>query len=329
MIIKLKQMYGEDGYDFMMKCLEPDSKKRISSKKALQHPYLLVQQKGGLSQTYLYLTNLYKDTTFEDFTNSVYELEYLEDNYQLYKDYTITTYIEPKAGDNVNFGMYDILSNWMYTIFSTRKMFMLTIETYIQYSLLLVNNLNFSKPIRTDLQLIGCVCGDLSYKLTNDFANSNHANAESFVTLSDNIFNAETLNEQELIYLNRLKMKLPFTPTLLFVNYWYLRAVYTHVDHTPNFNAFIHGIVYMIILTSSYSNPKMTNILIDEMGKYCVKKGLEDVNHTDKANIAILTIDRENITMFDECVETFKKSKLGKKSSPFNQLVNILNNNYL
>jgi hypothetical protein len=113
---------------------------------------------------------------------------------------------------------------------------------------------------------------------------------------------------------------------LLFVNYWYLKAVYTHADHIPSFNAFIHALVYMIILTSSYSNPKMINVLVDQMGKYCVKKGLEDVSHTDKANMDILTIDPENIAIFDECVEIFKKNSVGNPS--FVKLVNILNNNY-
>jgi serine/threonine protein kinase len=328
-IPKLKEMYGEEGFDFMKKCLEPDSKLRISSKKALQHPYLLVQQKGGLSWTYQFLTNLYKDTTFEEFTNNFYELEYLEDSYQLYKDYTITTYIPPKAGDDVNFSMYNILSDWVYTIFTGRGMPMLTLETYIQYSLLLVNHLNWNKPIRTNLQLIGCVCGDLSNKLTNDFASTPTIFEEDFVPMTDNTITADALKQHELLYLNGTNMKLLFTPTIFFVNYWYLKAVYTHADHTPNFNAFIHALVYMIILTSSYSNPKMINVLVDQMGKYCVKKGLEDVRHTDKANMDILTIDPENIAIFDECVEMFKKNAVSKPSKPrFVQLVNILNNNY-
>jgi serine/threonine protein kinase len=322
-IPQLKQMYGEDGYDFMKKCLEPDSKKRISSKKALQHPYLLLQQKGGLNKIYELLTNLYKDTTFEEFTDGVYELEYLEDTYQLYKDNTITTYIRPKAGDNINFDMYNILNNWIYSIFSHRNTAMLTLETYIQYSLLLANHLNWSKPNRKSLQLIASVCADLSYKLINDFANSNNLD---LVYLSDRAFNAETLNERELIYLNELNMKLPFTPTLFFVNYWYLKSVYTHAAHSPNFNAFIHALVYMIILTSSYSNPRMINVSLDTMGKYCVYKALEDVTHTDKADMDILKIDPGNIIIFNECVETFKKTTAGQPS--FVQLVNILNKNY-
>ena len=147
--------------------------------------------------------------------------------------------------------------------------------------------------------------------------------------MSGKAFEEKTLNEYELLYLNKLNMKLPFTPTVFFVNYWYLKAVYTHASHTPNFNAFIHALVYMIILTSTYNHPKMTNVLVDQMGKYCVKKGLEDVRHTDKANMDILTIDPENIAVFDECVTDFKNKTVGKQMFPsFLQLVNILNNNY-
>ena len=90
----LKAMFGEDGFDFLVKCMAPKSSERMSSKAALEHPYIRVLRGGAISELFKTITDLYREKTLEEVTDCKYEIEYLEDMYNGYKDNTVNLYID-------------------------------------------------------------------------------------------------------------------------------------------------------------------------------------------------------------------------------------------
>ena len=300
---KLTEMYGEDGYDFIIKCLEPKSKNRLSSKKALNHPYLKGIRGGAISNLFKKIETMYKQPSLEDYIEGLYELEYIEDMYNNYKDGCINLYVDiKKQTGGIAEHMKTIVFEWLYECvdrFNTAS-----IETYFQTMLIIVKYLNIKTDIAIDkLQLTAISALSISNKINSYFYNS-EIEVDNYKWILANKYTEREIIEKEQNILNSLDLKLPFTPIMFFLNYWYLKSIYTHENKKPNLGVLSTSVALMVSIFFS-NNVKLSDVPVDSLAKYCVKKAIQLQNYTDSSNIDILDIDDSLNSILDNIVDNF------------------------
>ena len=299
----LKAMFGEDGYDFLIKCMAPKSSERMSSKAALNHPYLRPLRGGAVSQIFKTITDLYREPTLEEVTGSTYELEYLEDMYNHYKDNTVNLYVDyEKQTGNIDIYSNLILTDWVNNIFQHFKT--QTIETFFQYVLNLKQLINTKTDItKVTYQLYGVNMFRICDKVYSNFENSN-IDIRDYVWICRNRYTVEEMNNTEKEILRAFDCKIPFTPVMFFINYWYLKSIYSHPRKQPNLKILTTGVAIMCAILESY-DARLSSVKMDDLGKYCIRKAISIQNYTENANILILDIHDDLKITLDESIAEF------------------------
>jgi hypothetical protein len=92
------------------------------------------------------------------------------------------------------------------------------------------------------------------------------------------------------------------TPVTFFLNYWYLKSIYTGTRKVPNVNVLSTSISAMLALMVSNTKPELQNVKLDDLAKYCVKKALVLEGYTHGANVDILTIPSGLESLLNTCI---------------------------
>lgn len=307
----LKAMYGEDGFDFLIRCMAPRSGERMSSKAALEHPYIRVLRGGDISDLFKTITGLYREPTVEEFTESKYELEYLEDMYNNYKDSIVDLYVDYDRQSKIfSDKYYLILTSWLYEVFEHLKFE--SFETFLQAQLNIKQLLSTKKNISLDrLQLYGINMFRICDKLYSDFENSSVSIAK-YMWISRDAYTIEQMNNTEKEILRVFDCKIPFTPIMFFINYWYLKSIYNSPSRQPNTKVFTTGVAVMCAILSS-NTPDLTDVKMDDLAKYCISKAISIQKYTENANIEILDISDELKVVLDHYISEFVKKSYDLK----------------
>jgi serine/threonine protein kinase len=301
---KIKEMYGKNGYDFLIKCMEPKSSKRMSSKKALEHPYLRPMRGGAIKPLLEVLNKTYKETTLDDFKHNIYELEYLDDMYNLYKDTTVSLFIESTLTTPTNQGHYINMVRWTYGGYFALQ----TLETFLQFQLnyiqvININKLDLSAPKKYLLWLVSTL--NICHNILSTFLKTT-INLDFIIKYTYNYYNKEEITETEVKILDDFNGKITVKPVMFFLNYWYLKSIYTGKNKKPNINVLNTSLAVMLAIMLSNSIPELQNIKLDDLAKYCVHKALTLRKYTNGVNVAILT-DSTSLdwNLLDTCVSEF------------------------
>jgi hypothetical protein len=299
----LKAMFGEDGFDFLVKCMAPKSSERMSSKAALEHPYIRVLRGGAISELFKTITDLYREKTVEEVTDSKYELEYLEDMYNGYKDNTVNLYIDYSSQTGkLDIRSSLIITSWLHEVFNHFKIE--SFETFLQTQLILKGLINAKKDITTrDFQLYGLNIFRICDKLYSNFENSN-ISIDHYMWVSRNLFTVERMNSNERDILRTFDCKIPFTPVMFFLNYWYLKSIYSHPHKRANLKVLTTGLAIMCAILSS-NIPDLSDVKMDDLGKYCIRKAISIQDYTESANTLILDISDELKLSLDTYISGF------------------------
>jgi serine/threonine protein kinase len=294
---RLKEMYGDDGCDFIIKCMAVKSSERMSSKKALEHPYLRPLRGGHLGILLNTVKQLYKQPTIDSITSGNYEFEFIDDMYNCYKDRRINLYVD---STKITPGMIIGGNDWTFKIFEGFiKSGMLTLETYLQYQLILLELLNNTHITDRDLQLYCITLLRLCDKLYSTFENSSLIDLSAYTKASENMITKEQLVELEKEILNVFGGKVPFTPITFFLNYWYIKSCR---GRALNVNVLNTSIAAMLAIMACNSREELKDVKIDDLSKYCVNKALVLEKSTGNANLDILSVPTTLTTMLDECI---------------------------
>ena len=299
----LKAMFGEDGFDFLIKCMAPRSSERMSSKAALEHPYIRVLRGGAVSKIFKTIQELYREPTLEEVTDSKYELEYLEDMYNLYKENRVNLYIdyESQTGNLDNKSSL-ILTSWLHEVFERFKFD--SFETFLQAQLNIKGLINAKKNMmKNDLQLYGVNMFRICDKLYSNFENS-HIDIDDYMWVSRNAYNLEKMNNAEKDILKLFDCKVPFTPVMFFLNYWYLKSIYSHPHKRANLKVLTTGVAIMCAILS-FNQPELSDVKMDDLAKYCIRKAISIQDYTESANILILDISDELKLNLDGYISVF------------------------
>jgi hypothetical protein len=296
-------MFGEDGFDFLVKCMAPKSSERMSSKAALEHPYIRVLRGGAISELFKTITDLYREKTVEEVTDSKYELEYLEDMYNGYKDNTVNLYIDYSSQTGkLDIRSSLIITSWLHEVFNHFKIE--SFETFLQTQLILKGLINAKKDITTrDFQLYGLNIFRICDKLYSNFENSN-ISIDHYMWVSRNLFTVERMNSNERDILRTFDCKIPFTPVMFFLNYWYLKSIYSHPHKRANLKVLTTGLAIMCAILSS-NIPDLSDVKMDDLGKYCIRKAISIQDYTESANTLILDISDELKLSLDTYISGF------------------------
>jgi serine/threonine protein kinase len=299
-VVKVKGMYGEDGYNFLIKCMEPKSSNRMSSKKALEHPYLRPLRGGAFEDILTKITKMYREPTMDEIIRGKYELEFLEDMYNCYKDRRVNLYVDftKKSVDVVPRHM-PTLFNWLYD--SSNSFKFPTLETFFQAQLSFINILNNKKLSKTDLQLWGIGTLNICHKLLSDLVVFS-IDIDDLVWVSLKQFTPKQLIGVQKDILRTLGGNIQVTPVTFFLNYWYLKSIYTGTRKVPNVNVLSTSISAMLALMVSNTKPELQNVKLDDLAKYCVKKALVLEGYTHGANVDILTIPSGLESLLNTCI---------------------------
>ena len=302
-VAHLKAMFGEDGYDFLVKCMAPKSSERMSSKAALEHPYIRVLRGGAISQLFKTISGLYREKSLEEFTESKYELEYLEYMYNSYKDNTVNLYVDYTSQTGNLENKYSlIVISWLHEVFNHFKLE--SFETFLQTQLNFKRLINAKKDITTgDIQVYGVNIFRICDKLYSNFENS-HIAIDDYIWVSRNLYNEERLNTNERDILQTFDCKVPFTPVMFFLNYWYLRSIYYHPRKTANLKVLTTGLAIMSAILSS-NIPELSDVKMDDLGKYCIRKAISIQDYSESANTLILDISDELKLSLDGYISVF------------------------
>ena len=307
----LKECYGEDGYDFMLKCLDQSSKTRLSSKKALEHPYLAQSTKGlfgGSNKILNYISStLFKpEITQSDYLNKQHEFEFIEEIYKNYKDTTIDVYSDLSRNIDINYRMIHMSNDWIFSVI--RKLDLLSVETLLQYLLCLSHCASHLQITRKNLQLLCASIVNLQHKLFTTYRNQ-IIETKVFIHLGGGAYDEDEFNEMERTILESYDYILPIKPILFFLNYWYLKAIYTHPERRPDINILVSSIGVMISQLIAMDNKKMVNINISDLAKYCVQEAIVQREYQDYANMDLLKLPSDILQLFDENLNKFKNYK--------------------
>ncbi len=294
---RLEKMYGEDGYDFLVKCMAFKSSERMSSKKALEHPYLRPLRGGFIGDL---VARLYKQPNMVEITKGNYELEFMDDMYNLYKDRRVNLYLDFETKTNGLLQKHmSVINAWMFELFDRFKM--LSLESFLQYNINLIHLLNSKKIGLDKFQINGMCTFILCNKLLSGFASSN-ISVSDYMWATQNMFAADDIAETERDILRIFDGNIQITPVLFFLNYWYLKSIYTGERKKPNVNVLNTSIAAMLVILVSNSKPELENVKLDDLAKYCVKKALTLENYTDSANVSILSVSSDLESVLEICM---------------------------
>ncbi len=233
------ELYGEQGTDFMEKCLDNNTRSRISSKRALNHPYFT--QTGGMLKY-----NLYKFTN-SDLRHQLYELEYLDDFYNNYKNTQI--YI-PKITDQT---LYVKNTQHMLTHSLEKNM---PIESFIQYVFIYHTSLQlFPHRNMTDLS----IC---SYSIATKLYEDTSSNIMIRVLIDK--YKIQTKYEDliglELEILDKTRFDLPLIPISSVIYYKFLQK-YGEIEDIDKYTTALEMAIQFITDTT-----RSTSVTLDELG---------------------------------------------------------------
>jgi serine/threonine protein kinase len=283
---RLKEMYGDDGYDFLIKCMEPKSSERMSSKKALEHPYLRPMRGGAFENLLEKIQRLYKEPTAVEITNGIYELEYLDDMYNVYKNRRVDLYIDFRSTVDLIPVHMIIMNDWAYEVFNTFRI--QSMETFFQFQINFINLLRKKNIDRSNLQLWGICTLNISHKMCSSFY-ARTIGLPDLMWITQNSFTEQEILDTSNELLNTFDTNIPLTPIMFFLNYWYLKSIYTSVNKVPNVKVLTTSLAVMLALFASNNTQELQNVKIDELAKYCVHKALFLENYYINANVHILT----------------------------------------
>jgi serine/threonine protein kinase len=309
----LTTAFTGDGYDFIIKCLDPNSLSRISSKQALQHPYIRNTVGGAVVNMFTsYINSIIRKPSVEEYLGGVYELEYLDDMYNNYKDTRVTTYIDLSSHTNVKNQHLELIHNWTLNTIKTLNVDnMDAFFTYIQYFLQFLSK-KPELPLNK-LQLSGAVS---LVSADNLWANVfEYIRLSKIVEAMKGLFKEEQVVESQLELLDTLDFNLSFVPVTFFIHYWYLKSIYTHSNPEPNIDILTTSIALMSLLMIKNDDPRMVNISVDNMAKYCVEKAIHIQEYSDKANMGLLTVPSSFSGILDELVTSIFDSGAAKRAS--------------
>lgn len=298
---KLKAMYGEDGYDFLIKCMAFKSRERMSSRMALEHPYLR-PLRGGAFGDLLAVIKGYGQPTVAEVTEGLYELEFLDDMYNCYKDRKVNLYIDFEYNDDLFPSHIRGVNDWLYTVNKTFKLN--TLEAFLQTQLNFIHLLNRKKVGTDTLQLNAMCTFRLCHKLLSDF---NYSGIEmgAFMWVSSNQFTEKQIIDTETDILRVFDGNITVTPVMCFLNYWYLKSVYTSEDSVPNVNVLTTSTAFMLVLLVTNNNDELQDVKLDDLAKYCVKKALIKEGHTKHSNVSLLGIDSDLESTLERSITKF------------------------
>lgn len=303
-------IFTDDGYDFITKCLDPKSDSRLSSKKALKHPFLNSYQLGG--SFFEFINSIVRKPSMDDFINSSYELEYIDDMYKNYKDRTITSYIDLSKHTNVKYNHLELIDNWVLT--TAKKLEVDNMDAYFTYTQYYLQYLskNLDTPVNK-LQLLA------SSALTT--SDNLWANVLSYITLdrivdaSKGLFKVEQITSSQIELLDTLDFNISFTPVMFFLHYWYLKSIYGHPSRSPNSNVLTASIALMTIVLTTHDNNSLVDLSVDYIAKYCVQKAIYIENYSSNAIMDILEVPKSYSDILDDVVKGFVEKDLSKRSS--------------
>jgi hypothetical protein len=183
--------------------------------------------------------------------------------------------------------------------------------TYIQYFLQFLSKkpeLGLNK-----LQLSGAcslVCAD------NLWANIyEYIKLPKIVEATRGLFKNEQVVESQLELLDTLEFDLSFVPISFFLNYWYLKSIYTHSNPEPNIAILTTSIALMSLLMIKNDDPRMTDVSVDNMAKYCIQKAINIQEYIEKANMELLVVPISLSNILDELVSSIFDSDTSKRIS--------------
>lgn len=291
---RLEKMYGEDGYDFLIKCMAIKSSERMSSKKALEHPYLRTLKGGSISDL---VAKLYRQPTMAEITEGDYELEFMDDMYNLYKDRRVNLYID---FENKTKGILQrhmsLVNGLIFKVFN--ELNILSLEAFLQNHINLIYVLNNKKIGLDEFQINGICTFSLCNKILSGFAPTD-LSIDDYVQFTNN--SRKQVIDTERDILSRFNGNVPVTPILFFLNYWYLKSIYTG-SKKPNVNVLSTSITAMLHILVSNSVPELENVKIDDLAKYSVRVGLYTENYAESANISILSVPDDLKSVLDKCM---------------------------
>jgi len=305
--------FTEDGYDFLIRCLDPKSLTRISSKQALQHPYIRKITGGAVVNMFTeYINSIMRKPSVEEYLGGVYELEYLEDMYNSYKDSRITTYVDLSSHTNIKNHHLELIHNWAISTIKTLHVDnMDAFYTYIQYFLKFL-----SKRPELALNKLQLSVGASLVTSDNLWANVyDSINLSKIVEAMKGLFKNEQVVESQSEILDTLDFNLSFVPVTFFLHYWYLKSIYTHPNPEPNIAILTTSIALMSLLMIKNDDPRMTDISVDNMAKYCIQKAINIQEYIEKANMELLVVPISLSTILDELVSSIFDSGAAKRAS--------------
>jgi serine/threonine protein kinase len=323
----LKKLYGEYGFDFLMRCLEPDSKIRLNSKDALNHPYLSVSSRGGATKLFDYIDRTITEPKSNDYLDQVYEFKYLEDMYDKYRENTISIYVDLKRHPNLKYNMFLILNDWIYTVISNKKYNVANLETYVQYLLYLVHFLNNTRDIpRNQLQMYGLSCSYLTLETFFAYEMTASVGFGQLHYLTQRAYSRAQFIQSFDKILATFNYKLSFSPLILLVTYHYLHAIYEAPEVKPDFQIFKTSIANLIVILMDHQNPNYIDISADDLAKWCVlnafvSKGYQRINY----NSQNLVVPRDLFLSFNQSIDRFKKKPMNSEFTFYAELKNNVN----
>ena len=305
--------FTQDGYDFITRCLDPNSLTRISSKQALQHPYIRSITGGAIVNMFTsYINSIMRTPSLEEYLGNVYELEYLEDMYNNYRDSRITTYIDLSNHTNIKYQHLGLIHNWALSTIKTLHVDnMDAYYTYVQYFLQFLSK-HPELPLNK-LQLTGAVSLVSSDNLWANVLT--YIKLDKIVEAMKALFKNEQVLESQLELLDTLEFNLPFSPVTFFLHYWYLKTIYGHPNPQPNIAIRTTSIALMTLLMTKNDDNRMTDVSIDNIAKYCVEKAIHIQEYTDKANMNLLAVPSSLGELLDELVTSIFDSGAAKRAS--------------
>jgi ribosomal protein S8 len=126
------------------------------------------------------------------------------------------------------------------------------------------------------------------------------------------MFTQKQMLETNKEILDSFNGNIPVTPIMFFLNYWYLKSIYTGDRKVPNINVLNTSTAVMLALMLSNTNKELENVKIDDLAKYCVHKALTIEKYTDGVNLHILTTDSGiDWDTLDECVDEVRDKGIG------------------
>jgi serine/threonine protein kinase len=309
-IPELKALYGENGFDFLMRCLESNSRHRISSKEALNHPFLSGLTRGGAMKLFDFITKTTREPTPVEYFEKTYELEYLEDMYKKYRDETVSIYVDISRHPELKYSMLSILNDWIYNAFTLTKYDVANLEFFVQYILYLVRFLNNSRGItRDNLQMYGLSNTFLPLETFFTYESTALVGFRELSYLTARTYTAKQFIESFDKILGSFHYKLGFCPLIFLVTYHYLHAIYEdHIGECkPNIEIFQTAIANLIVILLEHDNPKYTDISADHLAKWCVSNALitKGYTHSDY-NPGGLIISPSLYNSFNDTIKVFK-----------------------